>query len=294
MLPAARAVPFTVVRGPFTRGSGGRRRALTMGRCSPMLVGERQDGLPPPAPTSQQGGNAVHRFHVLIRPVAAGSLAAAVLLLSGAGTAKAAPAGPHARGDGRTAAARGMADGAGGPSGRFSAGAPDRANRGAALPRSRPCRTSTAGTPTKTPERGDLAARVPTGARGRRPHTSPSTHRGVGPGNGPHGVRTRSEAARTHLGGWVRAATPKTGTGPVHRPTGPGPFSRSSGRTCPRVTGQDPSSRHRVGPFLTSLVRVRPHAHRAGPVLVSPGRICPRATGSDPSSRHPAGPVLTP
>ncbi|MEU2555945.1 hypothetical protein ABZ589_30380 [Streptomyces sp. NPDC013313] len=80
----------------------------------------------------------MHRFHVLIRPVAAGSLAAAVLLLSGAGTAKAAPAGPHARGDGRTAAARTMAggDGAGGPSGRYSAGAPDRANRGAALRRS--------------------------------------------------------------------------------------------------------------------------------------------------------------
>ncbi|MFF0831452.1 hypothetical protein ACFYWF_00550 [Streptomyces sp. NPDC003344] len=77
----------------------------------------------------------MHRFHVLIRPVAAGSLAAAVLLLSGAGTAKAAPAGPHARGAGRTAAARAVAggDGAGGPSVRFSAGAPDRANRRAAL-----------------------------------------------------------------------------------------------------------------------------------------------------------------
>ncbi|MEV5736447.1 hypothetical protein [Streptomyces sp. NPDC052292] len=78
----------------------------------------------------------MHRFHVLIRPVAAGSLAAAVLLLSGAGTAKAAPAGPHARGDGRIAAARAVAGGAGGPSVRFSAGAPDRANRGAALRRS--------------------------------------------------------------------------------------------------------------------------------------------------------------
>ncbi|MFF3162668.1 hypothetical protein [Streptomyces sp. NPDC003273] len=80
----------------------------------------------------------MHRFHVLIRPVAAGSLAAAVLLLSGAGTAKAAPAGAHARGAGHTAAARVVAggDGAGGPSVRFSAGAPDRANRGAALRRS--------------------------------------------------------------------------------------------------------------------------------------------------------------
>ncbi|MFF2203672.1 hypothetical protein [Streptomyces sp. NPDC058145] len=87
--------------------------------------------------------SAVHRIHTLIRPVAAGTLAAAVLVLSGAAPAKAvpaapqAPAVPHAYSPGQIAAARAVAgsDSTLDVLGRFFAAAPDHTTRAMAPPR---------------------------------------------------------------------------------------------------------------------------------------------------------------
>ncbi|MGW1589121.1 hypothetical protein [Streptomyces sp. NPDC002386] len=87
--------------------------------------------------------SAVHRIHALIRPVAAGTLAAAVLVLSGAAPAKAAPAAhrapavPRAYSAAQIAAARAVAgsDSTLDVLRRFFAAAPDHATRATASPR---------------------------------------------------------------------------------------------------------------------------------------------------------------
>ncbi|MBJ6640496.1 hypothetical protein H4K36_26255 [Streptomyces sp. DHE7-1] len=87
--------------------------------------------------------SAVHRIHSLIRPVAAGTLAAAVLVLSGAAPAKAAPAAhrapavPRAYSAAQIAAARAVAgsDSTLDVLRRFFAAAPDHAIRATASPR---------------------------------------------------------------------------------------------------------------------------------------------------------------